>query len=379
MGKKQSNSRAIIYILSTLELGGAQKVCLELFKSTDLQKTFLITGTKGPLISHVKNNDSAILLSSFKNVIRIHPEEFRNFLKIIQILKHIKNKFPHAIVHTHSTKAGFIGRWAAFFAKIPVRVHTIHGFAFHKHQSIFKTLFFYFIELITSFITTHFICVSSHDVKNAQKVFPFFSRKYSLIRAAVQKDFFTPASKTTFSNEYIFGSVSCFKPQKNIFDLLKAFEYTHKKNPRARLEIIGDGVLKKEVMSWIYANKLHNSIVLHGWQTNVKSIMCHWNAFVLSSLWEGLPCAIIEARLLKLPILSYNTGGISDVVSEGKNGFLFEQGKWKHLANKMIELSKNKTLQLQLASYPDSLHDFHPASMIDNHKILYEKLLKEYR
>ena len=53
--------------------------------------------------------------------------------------------------------------------------------------------------------------------------------------------------------------------------------------------------------------------------------MMTWHAFVLSSLWEGLPCAIIEARLLKLPVLSYNTGGIHDVIINGENGFLYKQ------------------------------------------------------
>ena len=59
--------------------------------------------------------------------------------------------------------------------------------------------------------------------------------------------------------------------------------------------------------------------------------MLNWHAFVLSSLWEGLPCAIVEARLLKLPVLSYNTGGIRDVIQHGKNGYLYHQKDWQKL------------------------------------------------
>ena len=109
-------------------------------------------------------------------------------------MKKLKKQHPHLIVHTHSTKAGIIGRWAAFFAGIKKRIHTIHGYGFHAHQNKILWVSIYLIEFITSLITTHYVCVSSEDVKTGIKLFPHFSGKHSIIRAAVDWDqFFIPA------------------------------------------------------------------------------------------------------------------------------------------------------------------------------------------
>ena len=90
---------------------------------------------------------------------------------------------------------------------------------------------------------------------------------------------------------FIFGTVACFKRQKNIIDLFKAFRLVRQKKPNAVLEVIGDGVLRPELEAWITQNALNDAIILHGWQNNVANHMIRWHAFVLSSLWEGLPCA----------------------------------------------------------------------------------------
>jgi glycosyltransferase involved in cell wall biosynthesis len=237
----------------------------------------------------------------------------------------------------------------------------------------------YCTELITSLITTHFICVSSEDAKVGIKLLPFFSTKHTIIRAAVDTQRFVSAAQPTSldaSNDpFVFGTIACFKPQKNLFDLLQAFAYAYQYNPHIRLEIIGDGAQRPRLESWIVHHKLSSVITLLGWQTDVTPHMRTWNSFVLSSLWEGLPCSIVEARLLKLPVVSYDTGGIHDVIIHAKNGLLSVQKNWQRLAENMIEISTNKQLYRELSAYHDNLSDFEYAYMINEHKHLYEKLV----
>jgi len=297
---------------------------------------------------------------------------------LIRQIKIFKKKYPNLIVHTHSTKAGITGRWAAFFAGVKNRVHTVHGYAFHAHQSKYVWFAIYLAELVTSFITTHFVCVSSQDVKTGIKLFPRFTQKHSIIRAAIDTQQFMPAKLATAfpieNQTFIFGTVACFKKQKNLFDLLQAFALVHKKQPNARLELIGDGSLRPSIEQWIAHRKLSSVITLHGWQNQVAPIMLNWHAFVLSSLWEGLPCAIIEARLLKLPVLSYNTGGIHDVIFPGENGFLYAQGQWQQLADGMLSLTHDQPLYNKLQQYCDNLKDFDTQHMVDEHIELYKEL-----
>ena len=186
----------IIYIITKLELGGAQKVCLSLFESN--RSATLITGAEGPLIPRVANNPNVILIKELTREVRFFGfiNELHCFLKLVLTLRRLKKKYPHAIVHTHSTKAGILGRWAAFFAGIRTRIHTIHGYAFHNHQNKVAWLLIYATELITSFITTRFVCVSYADVKTGIRLFPWFANKHSIIRAAVEYTSFVPACRT---------------------------------------------------------------------------------------------------------------------------------------------------------------------------------------
>jgi glycosyltransferase involved in cell wall biosynthesis len=157
-------------------------------------------------------------------------------------------------------------------------------------------------------------------------------------------------------------------------DLFKAFELAYLKNPNIRLEIIGDGELRSEFETWIKDRCFEKKIILHGWQEKVAPFMLAWNTYVMSSLWEGLPCAIVEARLLKLPVLCYKTGGIHDVIIHGENGFLYKQGKWKELAHGMVAVSENKYLYKKLQDFQEDLSDFNNQQMVKKHLDLYRRL-----
>lgn len=375
----------VLYIITKLELGGAQKVCLSLLEGLEKNENTsatLISSASGILASTVQDKENVVLLSNLERNVSLKKifKEIRCFFELVGHIKKIKRTHPNLIVHTHSTKAGIIGRWAALCAGVKNRIHTVHGYAFHEHQSKIVWLFIYLCELFTSLITTHFVCVSSHDVKTGIRLLPRFKKKYSIIRASVDtQKFYIPAQRAHLfphaHHPFVFGTVACFKKQKNLFDLLQAFAYVHEHNPQTRLEIIGDGMLRPVLEQWIAEHRLHAAITLHGWQHDIVPYMMQWHAFALSSLWEGLPCAVVEARLLKLPVLSYNTGGIHDVISSGSNGFLYKQKDWHSLAQGMLAVSKNKQLHMQLQTHSDDLQDFTTTRMIEDHIQLYTSIV----
>ncbi len=373
----------VVYIVTKLELGGAQKVCLSLFEGiprAGLDAT-LISGASGPLAHNLRSSKQCILLESMKREIHFSTLflEVKNFFKLVRTLKKIKRESSKSIaVHTHSTKAGLIGRWAAFFAGIKTRIHTVHGYGFHEYQSRLIWCAIFFLEWITSFITTHFICVSSKDVQTGLRLLHNFERKHSIIRAAVEwKNFYIPATRIKSTTHFIFGSIACFKPQKNIIDLLKAFKRVHTTFNHARLELIGDGILRPTIEKWITDNNMGAFITLHGWQHEVGTIMKNWHAFTLSSLWEGLPCAIVEARLMHLPVVAYDTGGIHDVIFDHINGLLYKKGNWRGLATGMKLLMSEKNLYTKMKLYRENLNDFKNSYMVHEHVRLYKAIVHQ--
>jgi glycosyltransferase involved in cell wall biosynthesis len=379
---KSQTEVQVVYILTKLELGGAQKVCLTLLNGLIKHniKTGLISGQEGVLVDQVKQINSVFLLKNLKREIGLKNffSEFLVFFELIKKIKQLKRETPNIIVHTHSTKAGFLGRWAALFAGVKKRVHTVHGFGFHEHQNKISWTVHYLLEFFTSLITTRYICVSEFDQKIGNKFLPKFAKKSSVINAAVEYEkFYIPAKKIVASDKFVLGTISCFKPQKNLFDLLSAFKSLCNKNPDSKflLQIIGDGILRKKIEQWILQNNMQSKIELLGWQNNVSDWLKKWDLFVLSSLWEGLPCAVVEARLSKLPVIAYNISGIPEVIFDNKNGFLVDVGNWQELANKIEILIKDKSLREKISNYQDNLNNFSNEQMIVNHMKLYKRLV----
>ena len=102
--------------------------------------------------------------------------------------------------------------------------------------------------------------------------------------------------------------------------------------------------------------------------------MRNWHTFVLTSLWEGLPCAVVEARLMRLPVISYITGGIPEVIIHNKNGLLIQQKDIVAFSNAMLSLMHNQSLYYQLSNYADNLHSFAYNQMFQAHKKIYFSL-----
>lgn len=383
---KHTNNPHIIYILTKLELGGAQKVCLALFDGVATQEmtTALITGAEGTLIPAVKDKKNVTLIGSLLRQAKLSSirQDLACLKELIRLLGSAKKSHPDLIVHTHSTKAGVLGRIAAWCVSVKV-VHTIHGYGFHEQQPKITWLAIYAIELLLSACTTHYLCVSRADAKTGMRLFPGFTKKHTIIRAAVDQRLFKRPIEQAISfpqdsQPFIFGTISCFKPQKNLKDLIRAFAVVHAQQPHARLEIIGDGEQRVELEKLIHAYKLDDVVTLHGWQQDVQAYSKRWHTFVLSSLWEGLPCAIIEARLLHIPVVCYDTGGINEVVLHGKNGFLIERGNWQLLADHMMQLVTSPELYRRFQTYVDDVADFDIPAMIQEHTTLYRSLIKSH-
>lgn len=381
---------AVIHIITKLDLGGAQKSCLALIN--ELQTTYpdfevyLISGTNGELIQTAHKLKHVFLLDSL--IWEIHPKnlllEIKNFYKIYQIIRQIKAQHTKTIVHTHTIKAGTIGRWAAWCAGVKTRVHTIHGFAFNLYQNKLVWLGFYLIELLNSLITSHFVCVSSQDLIAGSEIWPFFKTKTSLIRAAtLDKSPYkslAPLIKThhihlepaQYRPVFVIGTIASLKCGKNLFDLLKAFKWAYQRNCQLRLQIIGDGPLRPILENYLKQHNLIQAVQIMGWQTNPNELAQNWHLFAFTSLWEGLPCAIVEMLSQGTPVLSYYVGGVSDLIPPTQ---LIYPGNWLELAQQISILAQPKPISDPKTSNIAIPEDFYIPKMALDHIKLYQRLV----
>jgi glycosyltransferase involved in cell wall biosynthesis len=379
----------VVHIITKLELGGAQQNTL--YTVSHLDKTefipILITGLEGLLVDDAKRlGIEAHFLPSL--VREINPvKDIQALFDIRRLLLSIKRSSQSPIiVHTHSSKAGIIGRWAAYLAGIPVIIHTYHGYGFNDYQSILQRWFFIFLERLTAKITTRFIAVSKNNIEKGINAKIFSSDDVELIRSGIDISEFSDVKidKAIKKKELgvelgkpLVGMIACFKPQKAPLDFVKAAHLVCQKMSDVRFVVAGDGELRPPMEELINSLDLKDKIKLLGFRRDIPEIMKCLDVFVLTSLWEGLPKVIVQAIAAGIPIVATEVDGSSEVIKNGINGFLVKPGDVEGIAEKiMYILQKPKDFKFEISGLKSILDEFDINLMVKKQGKLYEALVK---
>jgi len=260
--------------------------------------------------------------------------DFIAFIKIYQICR----KYRFDIVHTHSSKTGFIGRIAARLSGIPKIIHTVHGFPFHRFQPKIIQKFYIIMEKIAAKFCDKIIFVNSFErelaiekkiVKTEKAITIFNGIKLPEIR----KEHFYDES----DDHFLIGSVSRFSRQKNVINLIKVAIKVCQKNNKIKFVFIGDGEDFSFCQKLVKNADLCNKITLEGWSNNVLERLIEFDIFLLFSRWEGLPISILEAISVGLPIITSDIKGNNELVSE-KNGILINVDDVEKLEAVLVDL-----------------------------------------
>ena len=373
----------LLYVITKLELGGAQKQLLSLIKHLNKQRynLSLITAQDGPLVDEALSiRDLRLIKSKFLERPINLLKDFLAFCQIYSFIK--KNKID--IVHTHSSKTGIIGRWAARLARVKIIIHTVHGWSFNQYQNCFLRWIIILLERLTSGITDSLIVVSRHDCQKGLDNHIGDKHKYKLIRYGIEYKEFTQLDKDLReesgidARDLLIGMISCFKPQKSPQDFIKLASLVNKVIPQTKFLLVGDGVLGKRIEKLISKFNLKEKVVLTGWRDDIPRILSAIDVFVLTSLWEGLPISALEAMAASLPVIITDTGGVREIVFEGKTGFLVSCGDVSAMAGKLICLLRDKDLRRWIGQNAKrSLgSDFSLEDMIKNTENFYQDWIK---
>ncbi len=370
----------VVHIITKLELGGAQINTLYTYENLDPAKfdAYLISGEEGLLNKTIKKKTNSFTLKSLQR--RIHP--LKDVLAYFLLRKQLKKINP-SIVHTHSSKAGIIGRLAARSVKVPVIIHSVHGFSFSPYQSLLKKWFFKFMEKAVSKITDYFIFVSQSDIKNAQK-YKLCRNNYSLIRSGFPLAEFLKEhhNENQINNKYnlkqdnfVCGILAPFKPQKGLFDLIEIADRVIGKNDNVIFFIAGDGKLRKKIETELRKRNILKNFRLPGFITDIDKVIGRFNIGVSTALWEGLPQSLVQFRLKKKPVVATDIPGNNEVVKEGENGFLVKVGDYKGFSERILFLSENKAETDKLKDFSDDYANWDAQYMVKEQERLYFSLL----
>ncbi len=294
-----------------------------------------------------KNQIPVIILPELKR--EINPFfDVMAFIKLIAIFK----KFKFDIVHTHSSKPGFLGRLAAKAAGVSAIVHTVHGFAFHQFSSKFSVLIFQFLERVAALATDRLILLNSVDMQYAKKRRIIDEKKMSHVYNGICLDEFDSyldvyQKKHLLNlneNNFVVGFVGRLWKQKAPQDFIAAIPSVLKQISNVVFIIVGDGHLKNDLEAMAKTLGIEDHIRFLGWRKDVPELLKIMDIFVQTSLWEGLSLSILEAMAAAKPVIATNIKGNNELVVDGVTGFLVPPNRPDSVANYIIKLLQDKKL-----------------------------------
>jgi len=343
----------ICHIITKLELGGAQQNTL--YTVSHLNRTkflpVLITGEPGILDEEARALPGVAFFQVPSLVREIRPlKDCRALLKLTTILR----KLRPTVVHTHSSKAGILGRMAAQLAGVPIVIHSIHGYGLTPVQNPLVRRMLLGLERLVSKKTTRFFSVSDANRRQGIAWGLFSSDRCAVIRSGVDFEALrrTPVDKLSKKRELgldparpVVGVVAPMKPQKAPLDFVGVAALVRQTNPDAQFVMVGDGELRPAVERERTRLGLNQLLHLLGWRRDVAEILRCMDVFVLTSLWEGLPRVYLEALALGVPVVGTRVDGAEEVVKDGVNGFLLDPGDIAGMAAKVqVLLSRRLSL-----------------------------------
>ncbi len=381
----------VIHIITKLELGGAQENTIFTVShlNRDLFQPALWSGPGGILTQEVKEKLGEDFQIVPDLVREISPK--KDLKALIQLwgmlIKEKKqNQDSPIIVHTHSSKAGILGRWASYLAGIPVVIHSFHGFGFNDFQPFYLRWLFINLERFTARFTDSFIFVSRVNMAKALKLRIGINKTWRLIRSGIEIEKFRPREvnrekkrkELGVGNGKLVTMISCLKPQKNPLDFARSAKLVLEKVPDAWFIVCGDGELRQELEKLVEELGIKERFKLLGWRRDIPEILWASDLLVLTSLWEGLPRVYPQAMASELAIVGTRVDGAPEAVINGENGYLVAPRDYQGLAEKIIELLKDDEKRKQFGKKgARRVEEFDIWKMVKDQEELYLKLLKE--
>lgn len=335
----------ILHILTMLEIGGAQhNTIATVADSLRRGHSSRLLAAPGPLSSFARERLAGALIESASLSRSILP--VRDIAAMREISEIIR-RFSPDIVHTHSSKAGILGRRAAHRAGVRTIIHTAHGWAFHDRQNIVARRFYEECERRAARITDKIIVVADANREKALGRGIGRPDQYVTIRSGIERP---PDARANVrkelgisDNAFLVVAVGNFKPQKSPLDMARIMSRVLRRRPNIGFISVGDGPLKPDAQRILPEGRFL------GWRDDAARILSAGDLLLHTAIFEGLPRVILEALSLGIPIVSTNVDGIPEAVENGVSGLLYPPGSIDEMTDAIIRLHDDAELRRQMS------------------------------
>ena len=380
----------VCHVITKLELGGAQEVAMQVVAGLDRDrfKPVLIAGPGGLLTGEacaLKDVDVRIIPSLLRDIHLLN--DLRALCELIGLFRSLRPK----IVHTHSSKAGILGRLAAWLAGVPCILHTVHGYGITPAQSAWLRRALIALEWFAGRITTHWITVSQADRRQGMEWGIFSASQVSVVRPGIDPAPFAARMEWKERNRFraslgigpdhlLVGTVSCLKSQKCPEDYIRIAAHVCRRLPLARCVLVGDGELRPQIEALLRTEGLEERVTLLGWRRDIAALLKAFDVFVLTSRWEGLPCVLLEARASRIPIVATDVGGAAEAITDYASGTVYRPGDVLAMADRVCHILEDERYRRELRMSSGEIpEEFTIQETIKQYQCLYGYLLHGIR
>jgi glycosyltransferase involved in cell wall biosynthesis len=380
------------HVITRLVVGGAQENTIASVLGLHARgvDVCLVSGPEtGPEGSLQSAFDGTSLLKLVPDLIRsVHPirdaKAFRELTMLFQ------REQPH-IIHTHSGKAGILGRLAAAKARVPVIIHTIHGPSFGPFQGALANLIFRAAERRAGRVTTHFVSVA--DAMTQQYLAAGIGQpsQYTTIRSGFNLEPFLNATNDPQlraslglqPGDFVVGKIARLFRLKGHDDLFQIAPALMRRVPNIRFLLVGDGEWRARFEARAQESELRGRFVFTGLvpPAKVARYVGIMDALVHLSLREGLPRSLPQALAAGKPVIAYDCDGAREICRDGRTGFLLRPSDVEGLKERLAQLAANPDLRERLGAKGRALvrEEFSVERMVERIHDLSNRLLAKHR
>ncbi|MBF0330315.1 MAG: glycosyltransferase family 4 protein [Candidatus Omnitrophica bacterium] len=350
----------VLHIITRLDAGGSSTNTLETVARLDpaAYEVHLIAGrTHDPLDLVKLNIDQRNISCRFVDELVRNIDPWKDLCAFVRLRRFIRDG-KYDIVHTHSSKAGILGRWAAHFAGVKKIVHTPHGHIFYGYFSKIVTLVFLGVERATARITTKLIALTPKGVEEHLALRVGRKEQWVAIPSGIDTDAFKLSMASRLAYRQLLGlgdqdivlvCAARLEPIKNhrmLIDMLARLAQDH---PTIKLVCLGDGADREALVRHAAQCDVASRVVFTGFRQDVASIYSACDIFVMASLNEGMGRSVLEAMAVGLPVAVSNVGGLPAIVTDGVEGLLVSPADLDGWIRAVGSLITDPALRLRLS------------------------------
>jgi glycosyltransferase involved in cell wall biosynthesis len=342
-------------VITHLEVGGATEAAINACAHVDAERfrTVLVCGPSPagerdarPLADEL--GVDVIVLPSLARPIRPGRD-----LATLRALRRTFRSWHPDIVHTHSSKAGFLGRRAARREGVAV-VHTVHGWSFHDHMAAATRALYVGLERRAARWTDRIVTVSDLDRDKGLAAGIGAPEQYTVIHELNDVGRFLAADRNRAEArrrlglggaQPVIGTLGRLSEQKDPATFVRAAAAVSVEVPDARFVMIGDGPLRTDVERLAAKLGLQDRFLVTGVRRDVAEVLAGLDVFILTSRWEGMPLVIPQAMASDVPVVASTADGNRELVRDGENGLLASPGAADAFAAGAVRLLRDASLR----------------------------------